>query len=414
VQTDRVSRLRRGLALVAVLGACGPAAPDAPPPPEPLPWTRELPEGVATIIHAPVDNAERTQAIRVVRDLTISARGDDFDYLIGNRSPHVSVDDAGTMYVADVGNARVLVFDRNGSHVRTIGREGQGPGEFSFPMAAVVAGDRLYVSDSNASRLSRWTLAGELEWDIRVGVFPGYFVPPALGLEDGTWMIRFRLPRTSTEVVAHMSVDGDRIAEVAPNEVPGRTGYPPDNPRLMLFVGSAPPLFAPDPTGGAYITPLEEYQIFSYGLDGEMRWALQVPAERSPIDRAEKEWATGWFQANGYPNAQVEEIEWLDSQYALADIKVDGQGRIYAFPFVSRDVLHQRLPVDVYAPDGTRVFAGWLEGEIGDLYWTGAWKPGPLLSLGWQTARDDYVYGAREDPLTGVYEIVRYRLEFPG
>jgi hypothetical protein len=45
----------------------------------------------------------------------------------------LSVDNEGNLYIADFGNGRVQMFDKNGKFVRQIGRKGQGPGEYSFP-----------------------------------------------------------------------------------------------------------------------------------------------------------------------------------------------------------------------------------------------------------------------------------------
>ena len=64
------------------------------------------------------------------------------------------------MFVADPTNLRVQVYDANGKYVRTIGRSGEGPGEFAFPYATAIAGQYLYVSDTQRSRLSRWSLDG--------------------------------------------------------------------------------------------------------------------------------------------------------------------------------------------------------------------------------------------------------------
>ena len=386
--------------------ACEPTAPL-----ELRPWTRDVPAETATIVHAPIAPERRSGAVRLVQDLVIEEREDDLDYLLGDRMPHVSVDDRGWMYVADVGNARLLVYDDRGEHVRTLGRSGQGPGEFSFPIASVVAGGRIFISDSNASRLSRWTMDGALDWDRRVELFPGYLIHPMLGLPDGTWLARLRLPRTQTEVVAHMSTEGERMAEFAPLEVPGRTGYPPDNPRLMIWVGATPSVYAPAPDGTVYVSSLSKYQVYSFDLGGSMRWALQVPAEPAALEDVEKEWATGWFSGQTRTEILASELEWPERTYALADLKVDGRGRVFAFPYVARGVTHARLPVDVYAPDGSRLLAGWLENDIEGIYWRGSWKPGPLLSGTWQTTRGDFVYGVLEDPVTGVYRVVRYRIE---
>lgn len=376
---------------------------------EEVEWTRPLGEGVPRIVHAPVANEDRRGVVRVVRELVIGEEDGDFNYLFGTRAPHVSVDVDGRMFVADPTNLRVQVYDANGDYVRTIGRSGEGPGEFAFPYATAIAGQYLYVSDTQRSRLSRWSLDGVLDWDRAVNVFPGYLVPPVVGLLDGTWLIRFRAPLSDTMVVAHMSADGERTHEFAPLAIPGRTAYKSH----MIYVGATPPQYAADVQGNVYVSPLDEYQVFAYGLDGSMRWALQVPTDRPGISDEEKDWAVGWLREERYPNVRKSAIDWPDRAYALADVKVDGRGRVYVFPYVPRGVRHERLPVDVYASDGSRLLAGWLEGDLEGIYWTGGWKPGPMLNASWQTARGDRVYGVLEAPETGVYMVARHRLDFP-
>ncbi|TFG52210.1 MAG: 6-bladed beta-propeller, partial [Candidatus Aminicenantes bacterium] len=46
------------------------------------------------------------------------------------KSASLTVDAAGNLYVTDRGNRRVQMFDKDGAFVRTIGRQGQGPGEY--------------------------------------------------------------------------------------------------------------------------------------------------------------------------------------------------------------------------------------------------------------------------------------------
>jgi len=38
----------------------------------------------------------------------------------------------GLIYILDSGNNRIHVFDNSGKYIRTIGKKGQGPGEFFF------------------------------------------------------------------------------------------------------------------------------------------------------------------------------------------------------------------------------------------------------------------------------------------
>ena len=72
------------------------------------------------------------------------------------------------IYVLDRQVHRVRVYDRSGIHVRDLGREGDGPGEFRSP-AALAVGQRIYVRDSQVGRITLFDKMGELvdTWPIR-------------------------------------------------------------------------------------------------------------------------------------------------------------------------------------------------------------------------------------------------------
>ncbi len=61
----------------------------------------------------------------------------------------IAVDNQGNIYVADMSNFRVQKFDRNGQYLLTIGRQGQGPGEFQQPTKILLddAKGNIYVQD---------------------------------------------------------------------------------------------------------------------------------------------------------------------------------------------------------------------------------------------------------------------------
>ncbi|HEU4883597.1 MAG TPA: 6-bladed beta-propeller [Longimicrobium sp.] len=68
----------------------------------------------------------------------------------------------GDILVADAGNHRIDVFDAAGKRVRSLGRQGRGPGEFSQPSWLGVQGDTLLVWDMVQARLTRFDTAGTL------------------------------------------------------------------------------------------------------------------------------------------------------------------------------------------------------------------------------------------------------------
>jgi len=66
----------------------------------------------------------------------------------------------GGIAIADAGTARLDVFDERGRRVRTMGREGRGPGEFSHPSWIGLRGDTLRVWDMVEARLTLFDMAG--------------------------------------------------------------------------------------------------------------------------------------------------------------------------------------------------------------------------------------------------------------
>ncbi|HET7603381.1 MAG TPA: 6-bladed beta-propeller, partial [Gemmatimonadales bacterium] len=73
----------------------------------------------------------------------------------------MAVDDWGRVYVADQSPVVIKVYDSAGAFVRTIGREGEGPGEFRVAFIAV-RGNRLMVHDPQLQRTTLFDTSGAL------------------------------------------------------------------------------------------------------------------------------------------------------------------------------------------------------------------------------------------------------------
>jgi hypothetical protein len=97
----------------------------------------------------------------LVDELTIG-RGEDKNCQFAELRS-VQADSEGRIYAIDGRECTVKVFDAEGRFLRTIGRKGQGPGEFSIPSRNIITPqDDLVVLDAGNRRLSFFKKEGEL------------------------------------------------------------------------------------------------------------------------------------------------------------------------------------------------------------------------------------------------------------
>ncbi len=72
---------------------------------------------------------------------------EDRNFLFYNPSD-IKISPRGNIYVLDTGNFRILKFDKSGEYLSTIGRQGDGPGEFSKPVSFEInKTGNIYVSN---------------------------------------------------------------------------------------------------------------------------------------------------------------------------------------------------------------------------------------------------------------------------
>lgn len=89
-------------------------------------------------------------------------------------SERAGFDAAGNLYVLDTSAGQVVVLNSKGQLARTIGRQGEGPGEFNRPVGFAVWRDGHFaVLDLGLTAYQIFTAAGELERVVRIGTGQG-------------------------------------------------------------------------------------------------------------------------------------------------------------------------------------------------------------------------------------------------
>jgi len=89
--------------------------------------------------------------------------------------------ESGEVYVMDYSNGRIAVFDQNGAYVRSFGRDGQGPGEFSSMSNLLVHDGVVSVYDRNLRRRTRFDTEGNLVDTVAMPIL-------LAGVSRGSWI----------------------------------------------------------------------------------------------------------------------------------------------------------------------------------------------------------------------------------
>ena len=392
--------------LVAILALLAAAA--CTEPLEFADWTIPVPEGTPVHEYAPASSDEREgNRIELVEDLVFGDSDDPQSSL--HQPAAVAIDDAGTVFVADRGDKRVVVFDTRGRFVRTFGQEGQGPGEFQRPSVIAVVDGQVVVYDSQARRLSVWTTDGEHVADRVASGFRG--VRRMAGTSDGQLTISYLVSLdTGSRIhsVGTFTVDGEKVRDL------GRFRVPPEviwRGETVVIAPVPQPYFALSGAGVVYVPGDYLYQVVAVSEAGESLWALRVAGTSQPFPRSYVE-KTETMLEEWYPGIPTSEFLWPELGPIFADVRVDGHGNLYVFPFTvserepmaltmaSASSVAQQMPVDVYSPAGERVFVGYFPA-----------RGYPFAE--WEAAWTDYIFRFVESDEYENAVLIRYRVRIP-
>lgn len=252
-------------------------------------------------------------------------------------SDGVAVDPkSGLIYILDELAPHVLVFDTSGSFLKTIGQEGEGPGEFTAPAALDVGDDgTLYVVDPGRGLILRWNPAGEFQGQVRLRV--PYWGPGFSAKEDGVVYVRSEQDPTTgsvTEILVDSHNDGsfdDVESFVQPwvlVELPcGRFPVPVVMaPSLVWAAGSTHVAVA--------IWPESVIDVYEGGALARS-FRLDIPAPPVSREAAEEAVRTGQLQFLvddcGVSAAQVVDlVGYVERSSPISQLAVDPRGRVWA------------------------------------------------------------------------------------
>ncbi len=236
--------------------------------------------------------------------------------------------------IADASEGNAKLFEGDGSLVATLGRRGEGPGEFRAARYPDLLDGRLLVADGQGGRVSVWTDAGELEREIEVGIG---FVSGFASLPDG------RLVFTGLGFGRSESALGV---------------YFPDGTRLMqgLYTNDVLPAdVSPDLPWGMMRQTL-------FAAANDTAWAVStisdsiwvVPLNRDAVEPESYRLAIPGYVAPAAPENPIRSpqdlMDWGKSFHGAA--RPAASSELLAVPFV-RGVLNYGDPAILVVRDGT-------------------------------------------------------------
>jgi hypothetical protein len=317
--------------------------------------------------------------------LTIGATDGAEAYLLfGARQAHRLSD--GRIVLANLGTQQLRLYDAGGRHLRTIGRRGSGPGEFTgLQQLGVIRGDTIVAYDLFQARVSIFSPSGDLVRTYSVQPFANEVAPRAVGFTG------------SGEVVVHTDFgrvfvpgehrDSITFGVVGVSGTPGTTlgRYAGEEYFILASAGAAvrrPIAFGRDTYASArgdhiVIGSSDSFRISVFDGSGRPRRVQTGERPARPVQQAEvraldEKWLEG-VRAEMREGLRRETSRFPHrAMYpAFAGLLVDAAGRIWVEEFESPTATERRWTV--YGSNGAvlrrvRGSAGMRVVDAGDDY----------------------------------------------
>lgn len=358
-----------------------------------------LPNGVVIVRNPALGIWGESDAWRIEEELRIGSAEDEGPEMFGNIMA-LEVDALGRIYVLDGQASEIRVFDVAGTHVRTFGRPGGGPGELNQPVGLAWGRDgNLWVADLRNARYAVFDTAGHYVTSHR-RTAGGVSIPWGGGIDaegrlydrtftpDGQLLLRydslmqpvdtFPLPSYDhpNSTFTHTLSQGGRVMQM-------RIGIP-FAPRMVHHV---------DRHGTLWFGVNDRYRVVGQRLGGDTIRIIEKDFEPVPVSQADREAAMeslGFFASQG---GQVDPSKFPSTKPAFTELLVDDQGYFWFAPGARNE--DEGRVFDVFDPVGR--YLGRARSDV------------RIANLSSMLVRGEHVYGVTRDDLDVPY-VVRARI----
>lgn len=352
-------------------------------------------------------------SVRLVEEVAIGVLEGPDEYQFGQVSD-LAVDAGGGIYVFDAQVPSLRYYDATGSYVRTLGGEGQGPGEYldvSLGLAVRHSDGRLVMRDPRNSRLNVYEPDGSPSesWRVESGLFTSRAM--VLDSADHMWLKILTGPTEQNAPwpvgLLHLDAEGEVVDTLVPPLLPGEPSTVAGGP---FGVGK---VWAMSPLGGIVVGVNRDYVLHHYRPGGTiLRIERTLPAVPvHPEEQAEHEARLDWLWERQGQFMTAERQPVPDLKPAYRSVVVGEEGRIWVRRYVEAEKVEEEEAGDP-DPDAQPPLT-WVEPPVYDVFepdgrFLGSLTLPPRTTL--FVFRGDRLWGLRSGEFDETY-VVGFRIE---
>ena len=344
----------------------------------------------ASIITNPAEPCYGEMTFDLEEDLVLGNESDE-NYLF-YRVWDIQTDAQGNIYVLDSGATRIQKYDKTGKYLQTIGRKGQGPGEFERPVMLTLDKDNnLYVGEM--AKIHKFDHRGKF---VKTAIIPFFYMNFSPD-DRGNFVVTGRITIEGAQNLGVLILDSKGEIRKKIAEFPG---LPMHETGMTISHDYSPELRFAAIAGKGFVYGYNmDYKLYIADWSGKNVTIFDKQEPTHTISRKEKNKIIDDLVKNtanaqlGWSKSLVEKMANLPHQRPFFDrIRVDNKGRIYIR--LRRSVLDEskEMSFDVFGSDGHYLYSTKL----------------PFVPM---SIRYGFMYHTTFSEETGAVKVIRYRIK---